>query len=376
MAGIYIHIPFCKQACHYCNFHFSTSLKLKNDLIDALLLEIEMQRNYFEDEKIETIYFGGGTPSLLSAEELNQIIEKINQNFSLASDIECTIEANPYDLDPQKIKNYKTLTPINRFSLGVQSFMQADLEYMNRAHNSTQATDSIKMIQDAGFDNISIDLIYGTPTLSDENWLLNLHQTFQFEIPHISAYALTVEPNTALDHMIKQGKSEVVSDEKSRDQMILLMDVCDTNEYKQYEISNFAKNGQFAKHNSNYWLNKKYLGLGPSAHSFNKKSRQWNVANNVKYIKSINEGEIPFEEEILTEKQRYNEYIMISLRTNWGIHLDEIRETYGFAQFKAFCIAIAKHQQEGKITISGDQVLLTPAGILEADRIASDLFLL
>ncbi len=375
MAGIYIHIPFCKQACHYCNFHFSTSLKLKNDLIKALLIEIELQKDYLDGEKIETLYFGGGTPSLLSADEFNLIVDKIHQYFNLDAEIEFTIEANPDDLSLQKIKTYKNQTAINRFSLGVQSFLQADLEYMNRAHNSQQATDSIKMIQDAGFSNISIDLIYGTPTLSDEDWLINLHKTFQFEIPHISAYALTVEPNTALEHLIKNGKSEVVSDAKSRDQMLLLMNVCDDNDYKQYEVSNFAKDGLFAKHNSNYWLNKKYLGIGPSAHSFNQNSRQWNIANNVKYIKAINEGSIPFEKELLDEKQRYNEYIMIALRTHWGVNLENLRETYGFQQFKSFCSEIEKYQLEGKITISGDQVLLTQSGILEADRIASDLFL-
>ena len=373
MAGIYIHIPFCKQQCNYCDFHFSTSLKNKNGLLQALLQEIEIRKNFTKGAKIKTIYFGGGTPSLLSGQELNQIFDQLNNHFTIEPDAEITLEANPDDLNIQKIKELKN-TPINRFSIGIQSFFDQDLQFMNRAHNSQEAQRSIKGIQDAGWNNITIDLIYGTPTLSNEMWQENLQKFKQWNIPHLSAYGLTVEEKTPLFHAIKKGTTENVDQEKAKQQFEMLMQFAKQEELEHYEISNFAKKGFMAKHNSSYWKGDSYLGIGPSAHSFDHNKRQWNVANNSRYIKAINQGVPLIEEEILSEKEQFNEYIMVSLRTIWGANLDLIELRFSAFLVDYFNFSVTKWTKSGEIEQNGNIFKLTQKGKILADRITSDLF--
>tara|TARA_B110000003_G_scaffold11784_1_gene11853 strand:+ start:26869 stop:27999 length:1131 start_codon:yes stop_codon:yes gene_type:complete len=373
VAGIYIHIPFCKQQCNYCDFHFSTSLKNKNGLLQALLQEIEIRKSFTKGAKIKTIYFGGGTPSLLSGDELSLIFEQINKHFELDPDAEITLEANPDDLNIQKIKELKN-TPINRFSIGIQSFFDQDLQFMNRAHNSQEAQRSIKGIQDAGWNNITIDLIYGTPTLSNEMWQENLQKFKQWNIPHLSAYGLTVEEKTPLFHAIKKGTTANVDQEKAKQQFEMLMQFAKQEELEHYEISNFAKKGFMAKHNSSYWKGDSYLGLGPSAHSFDHNKRQWNVANNSRYIKAINQGVPSIEEEILSEKEQFNEYIMVSLRTIWGANLDLIELRFSAFLVDYFNFSVTKWTKSGEIEQNGNVFKLTQKGKILADRITSDLF--
>lgn len=373
MAGIYIHIPFCKQQCNYCDFHFSTSLKNKNGLLQALLQEIEIRKSFTKGAKIKTIYFGGGTPSLLSGDELSLIFEQINKHFELDSDAEITLEANPDDLNIQKIKELKN-TPINRFSIGIQSFFDIDLQFMNRAHNSQEAERSIKGIQDAGWDNITIDLIYGTPTLNNQMWQQNLQKFSDWNIPHLSAYGLTVEEKTPLYHAIKKGKTENVDQEKAKQQFEILMQFAKKERLEHYEISNFAKKGFMAKHNSSYWKGDSYLGLGPSAHSFDYNKRQWNIANNSLYIKAINEGAPSIQEEILSEKEQFNEYIMVSLRTIWGCNRDVIELRFSSFLVNYFNLSIKKWVKSGEIEQNGTIFKLNQKGKILADRITSDLF--
>jgi oxygen-independent coproporphyrinogen-3 oxidase len=377
MAGIYIHIPFCKQACNYCDFHFSTSLKNKEAFLTALKKEIALQKTYLytreKAKNISTIYFGGGTPSLLSSDELLQIFDSLNKHFEIDSNAEITLEANPDDLTQQKIRELKS-TPINRFSIGIQSFYDEDLKLMNRAHTSQNAISAVKGAQDAGFENITIDLIYGIPTLTNHNWRNNLQNAFLLDVKHISAYCLTVEPKTVLAHQVKTGKIKNVDEQQSAEQFEIMLEGMKQNKFIQYEISNFCKDGFFSKHNSNYWLKEKYLGLGPSAHSFNGESRQWNVSNNALYISALEKGELNFEKELLTETQRYNEYVMTSLRTMWGTsldyihtHFDETYHTYILKEVKKFITSSDVIHDENKL-------YLTDKGKLIADRIASDLF--
>ncbi|HEY0678825.1 MAG TPA: radical SAM family heme chaperone HemW, partial [Chitinophagaceae bacterium] len=294
MAGIYIHVPFCKQACHYCNFHFSTSLDSKNDFITALLKEIVMQCGYLQDQQVDTIYFGGGTPSLLSPEEISLILNKLHAAFNINPAAEITLEANPDDLQANKPFDMKA-AGINRLSIGIQSFFDEDLRWMNRAHNAALSVSSIHAARDAGFSNLTIDLIYGTPGLTDSKWEENVNRAISMEIPHLSCYALTVEPKTALDHFIRTKKFTDIDPDQQARQFLQLMDWTASAGYEHYEISNFAKPGLRSKHNTSYWLGKHYLGLGPSAHSFNGESRQWNVPNNAVYIRTLNQNELPFE---------------------------------------------------------------------------------
>ena len=369
MAGIYIHIPFCKQACHYCNFHFSTSLRYKNELLAALLKETELQKNYLGDDIIETIYFGGGTPSLLTISDLRSQIDKIKNNYKVADDIEITLEANPDDITEEKLVAWKKIG-ISRLSIGLQSFFEEDLEWMNRAHNAQQAIDNLQLAIKE-FDNVTIDLIYGHPLLSNEKWKQNVEQVIALNIPHISCYALTVEPKTPLDKMIREKKKENIQQEKQAEQFLLLMQWLEDAGYQHYEISNFSKPGRHSRHNSAYWQGKKYLGLGPSAHSFDGKSRQWNISNNNIYIESLSKKEIPFEKEILTPVQRINEYIMTSLRTSEGLHLEKIPA----ASRNLLFAASEKFITAGKMVLKDDTLLLTKKGKLFADGIAADLFI-
>ncbi len=364
MAGIYIHIPFCKQSCHYCNFHFVTSLHYKNELIAALLKEIPLQKNYLAEEVVETIYFGGGTPSLCTSEEIENILTAISSAFSVAKEAEITLEANPDDITEEKLIEWKAVG-ITRLSIGIQSFFEEDLQWMNRAHNAAQAINNLKLAL-RYFDNITIDLIYGTPQLTNEKWKQNVDTAIALNIPHLSCYALTVEPKTPLDKMIQQQKSLPVDPDKQSEQFLLLMHWLEDAGYEHYEISNFAQPGWRSRHNSSYWQGSKYLGLGPSAHSFNGKERQWNIANNTIYIESINKNNIPLEKEVLTETQQLNEYIMTSLRTMEGTKLsitgNSLLEKSG------------KYINSGLMKLENNSLILTKEGKLLADGIAADLF--
>jgi oxygen-independent coproporphyrinogen III oxidase len=374
MAGIYIHIPFCKQACNYCDFHFSTSLKNKDSFLKALQKEIEIQKDYLGTKKIATIYFGGGTPSLLSQIEILSIFETLHKYFDIDADAEITLEANPDDLTNEKIKELRA-TPINRFSIGIQSFYDEDLQLMNRAHNSTEALNAIRYAQDNGFENISIDLIYGIPTLTEHKWRNNLQMAFASNVKHISAYCLTVEPKTALAHAVKMGKIKNVDEDQSAEHFEIMLEGMKENNFIQYEISNFCKNKYFSKHNSNYWLKEKYLGLGPSAHSYNGLNRQWNISNNAIYIRELENGILKFEKEELTIGQRYNEYVLTSLRTMWGTDLAYIDNHFG-KEFSTYCIKEAEKYIATKDLLNEkNKLFLTDKGKLIADRIAGDLFL-
>ncbi len=341
-------------------------------MVRAILKEIDLQKNYLSDTTIDTIYFGGGTPSLLNERDLNLFFEKINQRYTVAADAEITLEANPDDLTLEKLKVFKS-TPINRLSIGVQSFSEEDLKYMNRAHNVTEATRCIQNAQAIGFDNLTVDLIYGSPTTSNEQWEQNVQQLFDFQIPHLSCYCLTVEPGTALDHFVKKGKAQPVDENKSAHQFEVLMQMMESNGYDHYEISNFAKPNMHARHNSNYWFGKSYYGAGPSAHSFNGKSRQWNIANNALYMKALEKNELAFEKEILSDEQQYNEYVMTSLRTMWGCDFEKIK-SWG-VDFKNHFLKQADIFLGNKtMKQEGNNFILTRKGKLLADNISMELF--
>jgi oxygen-independent coproporphyrinogen III oxidase len=372
MAGIYLHIPFCKQACNYCNFHFSTSLRKKNDLLEAMKNEILLQKDYLQGEKIESIYFGGGTPSILEVAEIQVLLDTIFSVHEVSQTAEITLEANPDDLTLEKLTAFKQ-TPINRFSIGIQSFFEEDLRFMNRAHDANEAENAIKSAQDVGFQNLTIDLIYGTPTLTDEKWLKNLEKALTFDIPHISSYCLTVEPKTPLEKQVKKGFLPNVNEDQSARQFVILMNFLEKNGFEHYEISNFSKPNHHAIHNSNYWLGKKYLGIGAAAHSYDTESRQYNIANNSLYIASLQQNNLNFEKEILTKTQQYNEYIMTALRTKWGAHLEKI---------KSFGKDFSKHfEKESQIFLQQKYILeknavytLSKEGKMIADHIAVELF--
>ncbi|MBL7473857.1 radical SAM family heme chaperone HemW [Robertkochia sediminum] len=382
MAGIYIHIPFCRQACHYCDFHFSTSMKHKEEMIEALMTEIALRKDEMNGEIVETIYFGGGTPSRLSPQELEQIIGEVYKHHAVAEAIELTIEVNPDDLiegDPDKLlQEYKAIG-VNRLSIGIQSFREEDLKLMNRAHNAGEA---LKCLETATkyFDNISVDLIYGIPGLSDEAWKQNIETALSFGIPHISSYALTVEPKTALEHFIKKGVIDDPSDDQAARQFDILVEALGKHGFVHYELSNFGNPGYFSINNSAYWQGKKYLGIGPSAHSYDGTTRSWNIASNPKYIKSLQQGELPLERETLTMKDRYNEYLMTGLRTIWGVSIDRIRSEFGPAFSDHLLEQSQAHIREGYLKLEedeGETLLKTTAkGKFLADGLASDLFLL
>ena len=372
MAGIYIHIPFCKQACHYCDFHFSTSQKNRGAIVEALGQEIELQKSYLDNATIETIYFGGGTPSVLDAGEIDFLLDTIAKHHQVSPNAEITLEANPDDLNQDKVAQLKE-TEINRFSIGVQSFFDEDLVWMNRAHRSAEAETSIKRVQDAGFENITADLIYGYPLLSADKWERNLNTLFSLNITHLSAYSMTVEPRTALASQIKKKQSPPVNDAQSAEQFVYLMQRMQEQGFEHYEISNFGKPGKHSQHNSNYWKGIPYVGIGPSAHSYNGDTRQWNVANNALYLKSLSENQIPAELEILTTENRLNEYIMTAIRTMWGLNLEKL-ETIE----KGTSTILKKEAQafinNGWLRQQEQTLMLTHTGKLYADHIAAELF--
>ena len=373
LASLYIHIPFCKQACHYCDFHFSTSLKKKNELVDALCSEMALRKDEIAG-KVETIYFGGGTPSLLDESELNQIFDAVYRNFEVGKDPEITLEANPDDLTEEKLKQLSR-TKINRLSIGVQSFFDEDLKLMNRAHNSDEAFKSLELAKKY-FDNISIDLIYGIPGMSDYRWRENLNRAVALDIPHISSYALTVEPNTALKKFIEKGLVQPVDDAVAQSHFKILTERMQAESFANYEFSNFGKPGYFSRNNTAYWTGKPYLGIGPSAHSFDGDRRSWNVNNNSIYINKITKGKLPIERETLSTTDKYNEYVMTGLRTVWGVSFEKITHDFG-PNYKDYLLKQAeKHLAEHLLFLDGDRLLVTKKGKFLSDGIASDLFLL
>jgi oxygen-independent coproporphyrinogen-3 oxidase len=375
MAGIYLHIPFCRQACHYCDFHFSTQVKTMEDLLLAMRRELQSRRNYLEGEIIETIYFGGGTPSLLPTDDIQRIVDDIYKQFNVAAKPEITLEANPDDLTFHKIIELAR-TPVNRLSIGIQSFRNQDLQWMNRAHSATQADFSVKCAQDRGFENITLDLIYSIPGLSERDWLDNIRKAVDLQVQHISAYSLTIEPKTAFGNQLAKQELQPVDDQTSGTQFITLVNELKRCGFEQYEVSNFCLPGMQSKHNSAYWLGKKYLGIGPSAHSFNGESRQWNVANNPRYSKGWITGIPEFEIETLDNRTRLNEYLMTRLRTSWGIELEYIQNTFGIDLWKTEIDFLRQLMQDGLMTKENSTLTLTTTGLLQADRIASELFIL
>ena len=374
MSGIYIHIPFCKQACHYCDFHFSTSMKKKDEMVLALVKEIELRKGESQYEIIETIYFGGGTPSVLTTDDIRFLINSVYEHYQVVENPEITLEANPDDLDNEIIIQYAN-SPINRLSIGVQSFFEDDLQLMNRAHNSAEAKKCLEFATQH-FDNISIDLIYGMPNMSNEKWLQNIETALSFNIPHISSYALTVEPKTALHKMIKSGSIPTLDDDLAQQHFHILIDKLQENGFVHYELSNFGKPDYFSKNNTAYWLGKKYIGIGPSAHSYNGESRSWNIANNSLYLKAIAENKLPSETEILSKTDQYNEYIMTGLRTIWGVSLVRIETEFGTKYLEYLYQQAEKYISDNLLEIENNVLKTTKKGKFLSDGIASDLFLL
>lgn len=372
MPGIYIHIPFCKQACHYCDFHFSTSMKKKDAMVLALAKEILMRKNEFENQKIETIYFGGGTPSVLTLEEINFLIATVYQNFEVVENPEITLEANPDDLSSERILELSK-SKINRLSIGIQSFFEEDLKMMNRAHNAQEAERCLTEVTQY-FDNISIDLIYGIPGMSNDKWQQNIDKALSFGIPHISSYALTVEPKTALKKLIQTGKIAEPQDQQTAEHFMILVKTLTENNFIHYELSNFGKENYFSKNNSSYWLGKKYMGIGPSAHSYDGVSRSWNIANNSLYLKNIETNQLPSETEVLSITDRYNEYIMTGLRTIWGISLERIKTEFGNQYFDYLEKQSQKFINQNLLSTQNKILKPTAQGKFLTDGIASDLF--
>jgi oxygen-independent coproporphyrinogen III oxidase len=372
LAGIYLHIPFCKQACTYCNFHFTTSLRYKDDLVKAAAKEAEAEKDYLNGETVHTVYFGGGTPSLLEISDLELLVSQLRKHYPVATDAEITLEANPDDITKEKLQAWKALG-INRLSIGVQSFFEEELRWMNRAHSAQQAIGNLHLAKET-FNNITIDLIYGSPLLTDEMWEQNVQTAIALSIPHLSCYALTVEAKTPLHKNISLNKTGTVDDEGQARQFLLLMQWLRRAGYEHYEVSNFAKPGFRSGHNSSYWKGIPYLGLGPSAHSFNGRERRWNVANNNVYIQRINEDDPQREVETLTASQRLNETVMISLRTREGIDLRGIEREWGAEERQRLETGLAKYGKCNLVVFNNHHAQLTDEGMLRADGIAADLF--
>lgn len=373
MAGIYLHIPFCKQACFYCDFHFSTSLKRKSEMIQAIAKELLIRKDEIK-EPVESIYFGGGTPSLLEIREITFLLDIIYDNFTVTSSVEITLEANPDDLTSQKIEAL-ACTKINRLSIGVQSFFEEDLKFMNRAHTALESEFCIWEAK-KHFENITIDLIYGVPNMSNEKWRENLKKAFELGVPHISSYALTVEEKTALANFIKKGKMAPLDEQLAENHFRILIEETSKNGFIAYEISNFGKLNFFSKHNTSYWQGKSYLGIGPSAHSYNKNSRSWNVSNNTQYVKSITAKSLPSVSEELSEKDKFNEAVMTGLRTIWGVSLTKIENEFGIDRKIELLENAQKHLRKELLILERDTLFITAKGKFLADGIASDLFLL
>jgi len=372
MSGIYMHIPFCRKACHYCNFHFSTNLNLKDQLIDAMIKELETRHSYISEDNIETIYFGGGTPSVLDEMDFDRLFNAVNKYFTLSDQVEISLEANPDDLTDSYLKLLKQ-KGINRLSIGIQSFFDDDLTWMNRSHNAGQAEQCLLEAQDVGLNNISIDLIFGGPTSNMEKWKKNLDKVGFFNINHLSCYGLTVEPNTALQKMISKGKTEAPREQDYSKQFIQTIEIMESKGFTHYEISNYGKEETVSKHNSNYWKGVPYLGIGPSAHSYNVNSRQWNINHNKKYIDNINSGQSYFEIEHLSKRDQFNEYLMTGLRTIWGCDINRLKHIDEMS-FECLTPSLKAHIDNQNLIVKDEKYLLTSKGKLIANSVISDLF--
>ncbi len=375
MSGIYIHIPFCKQACHYCDFHFSTSLAKKDQMVFALCNELKLRKEEVADsEVIKTIYLGGGTPTVLTVEALDFIIETVYETYLVSDDVEVTIEANPDDLTPEVVKKLAA-SRVNRLSIGIQSFFDEDLALMNRAHNAKEAQECVTLAL-AEFENVSIDLIYGIPGMSTARWRENLQKALNTGVPHISSYALTVEPKTALEKFIENGVVPAVEDALAQEHFKILVEMMEQAGFENYEFSNFGKPGFFSRNNTAYWQGKSYIGIGPSAHSYNGTKRSWNINNNSKYLAALQKDLLPNETEQLSTTDRYNEYVMTGLRTIWGVSLSKIELSFG-VKYRTYLLEQAqKHLEEHLLFLDGDTLLVTKKGKFLSDGIASDLFLI
>lgn len=373
MAGIYVHIPFCKQACHYCNFHFSTSLGLMDELVASLVNEISLQKDYLNNAKIKTIYFGGGTPSILAARHINKLLETIYKHHTIAESVELTLEANPDDLSKEKLTALSQIG-VNRLSIGIQSFFDKDLEWMNRSHNAGEAKSCIQFAQEVGITDLSIDLIFGSETTTMEMWKENLEQTIQLDIPHVSCYGLTVEKGTALAHFIQSGKMKNLDNNLGAEQFEFTTQFLTGQAYEHYEISNYAKDQRYSKHNTNYWRQIPYLGIGPAAHSYNGNSRQWNVNNNKKYITALNDNQLPSNMEVLSSTDKFNEYIMTGLRTMWGCDVKQLDALV--PDWRAILDEeLSQNIETGNLHIDNKKVYLSNAGKLIADKVMGQLFI-
>lgn len=375
MAGLYIHIPFCKQACYYCDFHFSTNQSQRRELIELIAREIVLQRQYLNTDSLETIYWGGGTPSMLTAYELDILFTAIHKNFSIATHPEVTLEANPDDLTPEKLSLLKAVG-INRLSIGIQSFDDDILKFLNRAHRASEAVQCVHLARQAGFSNISLDLIYSIPGQDEALLNKNLATALALNPEHISAYSLTVEEKTVFGRWASHGKLTAMTEDRSAQQFLLVMDTLAMHGYDHYEISNYCRPGFESKHNTSYWQQKPYLGVGPSAHSFNSVSRQFNVSNNYHYANALRENRIPFEREVLTPANKINEYIFTSLRTRPGCNLHYLKTTLKFDLLEQNRAYIEKLIDSKHMELKDNAIVLTRSGKLLADQISSDLFVI
>ena len=373
MAGLYFHVPYCHKACHYCDFHFSTGIRDAEQMVAAMLHEIELRRDYFQGQKVDTIYFGGGTPSILQDQWIDALLNKAQSVFHLSDQVEITLEANPEDLTQEKLQSLKSMG-FNRLSIGIQSFRDQDLIYMNRNHSAVQSMAVVELARKYNFQNLTIDLIYGTPTMDDEGWEYNLQQLNALQLPHFSAYSLTVEPRTALANMVRSKLAAAPEEDQAAGQFFRLMEWAKEYGYEHYEISNFALPERYSRHNTAYWNGETYLGIGPSAHSFNGEVRHWNIRNNHQYIRDISQHQLPEEIEILTNESKYNEYILTKLRTQWGIDLELVKVNFGIERYLALMKAVSNSIAPEWIVINEKQLRLTDHGKLFADHIASSLF--
>jgi oxygen-independent coproporphyrinogen-3 oxidase len=374
MAGIYIHIPFCKQKCTYCDFHFSTTFEVyRKEMIATICQEISLRADELKGESIKSIYFGGGTPSLLTEQELKDILNQISNLFTIEEGAEITLEANPDDINNHQLKIWKDVG-INRLSIGIQSFKAEDLSWMNRAHSVEEAENAVRLAQEAGFQNITVDLIYGLPNLTLEEWKSHIQRVLDMDVPHLSAYCLTVEEKTVLNKMVKEKKIIPANEDQQSDQFELLLSMTEAAGFEQYEISNFAKNQHYAVHNTNYWTGQVYLGVGPSAHSFDGESRRWNVSNNRKYMESMGKDSSWFSTEKLSKNERWNELLLTGLRTNFGVSIDQLKKINPISL--AIEAKLAEFVTYGWMEKSPTHLRLTKEGKLKADYIASELFLI
>ena len=374
MAGIYIHIPFCRKACHYCNFHFSTSLQKAPEVLKSIEKEMEIRSEELKEE-INTIYFGGGTPSLIESEAIASMLNQAKKYFKIAPDAEITLEANPDDINIQKAKSWKSIG-INRFSLGIQSFADENLQWMNRAHNAVQSFAAIDTIRNAGFENFSIDLIYGTPGQTKEGWIKDVETALKMNIPHLSCYALTVEEKTALHTLIQKGEKQEVNQDEQAERFNVLMELTAEAGYHHYEISNLALPGFESKHNSSYWEGISYIGFGPSAHSYDGKKRKWNIANNINYVEAIAKQILPLEEETLSQNDKLNEYTMTSIRRSKGIEKNRLIQLGGESRLPEIQKMIQPYLESNKVVEDEKGWRLSNEGKFYADGIAAALFIL